>query len=680
MNCRWLSILSLGLLGVAPVAAAADSVPSSLLSQREGVVAALMERARAQQIAESVEWRKLLHFESGLFGGRESQVDGEKFFLSSDGKDDPRLELEATLQQFFSAPQPDPVQASGETAGAPAPSLTVASNNQHALCRFPARFRYLNRVLEIEKQAGAHLPKPICFKRDEFRERLSAQSVTLVFSSFYLNNPSSAFGHSFLRIVSKKSVGQDGKRHELLDYGINYAAVVTTSNPLMYAVFGMAGWFQGTFTSVPYYYKVREYNDYEARDLWGYDLNLAPQEVEMLVDHLWELGSTHYDYFYFTENCSYHMFTTLEAAVPRLELVNQLPYYVIPSDTMRVLMKEPGLVTGFTYRPSVRALFEARLKKLTEVEKRNLKWVARDRELERLDPTLDVASKARIFDTALDYIEFQHPEDLLKENSQSAEYKQRLLLSRAKLAVRSEPFQVEEPRHEMPHLGHGVRRLTVAGGSEHLDDEGSGAYAQLGMRFALHDFLDPSPGYPYASQIEFLNLNGRVRNLSGSAQTQFELQDSALFRVRSLSPLTTFKRDISFRAEGGFMRVRDLNCDRCGAGYFEAAPGLAVSLDEQSVWTLYGFADFQLAFSAAFLTSSWRVGAGPSAGVLFTPSERFRGLLQAGYKHLAFSGEPQSYEARAEFRYVFNSSFVLHASATRWMRSTEAAGGLMMYW
>jgi hypothetical protein len=646
--------------------------------QTESVVAELLERSRTLKTAESVAWRKLLHFRRRTFGGYESQVDGAKFFLSPQGKESAQAELEASLHGFFSPIQPDPpVETSLEVAPS---DVLVSSNDEHALCRFPARFRFLNQVLDIERKAGSLLPRPSCLKRDEFRERLSAQSATLVFSSFYLNNPSSAFGHSFLRILSKKSVGKDGKRHELLDYGINYAALVTTENPLMYAVFGMAGWFRGTFTAVPYYYKVREYNDYEARDLWGYDLNLTSQEIEMLVDHLWELGSTYYDYFYFTENCSYHMFTTLEAAAPRLELIERLPYYVIPSDTMRALMKEPALVSGFTYRPSVRTLFEARLKQLSQDEKISLKSVVRDREFARLESLASVDSKARILDAALDYLEFQHPEDLLKENSESAEFKQKVLVQRAKLGVRSQAFQFEEPRREMPHLGHGVRRLTLSGGSELSSEGASEIYGQLGMRFALHDFLDPSPGYPHASQIEFVNLNARLRKPSASTSVRFEVQDSALFRVRSLSPLTTFKRNISFRAEGGFLRVRDLSCERCGAGYFEAAPGLAVSVDDQSIWTLYGFADVQVAFSTAFRGSSLRLGLGPSLGVLFTPNDRLRGTLQASYKVLGFSESNGSYEARTELRYVLNSTYAFHVSAARWMRSIEASGGLMVYW
>ena len=72
------------------------------------------------------------------------------------------------------------------------------------------------------------------------------------------------------------------------------------------------------FHALPYFYKVREYNDYESRDLWEYDLNLSPRAVAMLVAHLWELGSTYFDYFYLSENCSYHSLAVLGVAEPSL--------------------------------------------------------------------------------------------------------------------------------------------------------------------------------------------------------------------------------------------------------------------------------------------------------------------------------------------------------------------------
>lgn len=40
---------------------------------------------------------------------------------------------------------------------------------------------------------------------------------------------------------------------------------------------------------MPYYRKVKEYGDFESRDLWEYELNLTPEETRFLVSHIWEM-------------------------------------------------------------------------------------------------------------------------------------------------------------------------------------------------------------------------------------------------------------------------------------------------------------------------------------------------------------------------------------------------------
>src|SRR5690606_26093360 len=124
------------------------------------------------------------------------------------------------------------------------------------------------------------------------------------------------FGHTFLRINRRNS--DLAPRQELLDYGVDFSAGVDTDNAVVYALKGLLGFFPGVFRRIPYYYKVREYNDYELRDLWEYELSLTQREVDLVVAHLWELGSTHFDYYYLTENCSYHVLGALEVARPDL--------------------------------------------------------------------------------------------------------------------------------------------------------------------------------------------------------------------------------------------------------------------------------------------------------------------------------------------------------------------------
>ncbi|HXK20354.1 MAG TPA: DUF4105 domain-containing protein, partial [Polyangiaceae bacterium] len=337
----------------------------------------LIARAHQLQLAKDTTWLRLGHYKKGLFGW-DSEVDGDTFFNSPTGKGDPQAELDATLRAFFVSQPKDPLV-------------------QHPICHFPARFTWLAGKLGID---GKQLPRVQCPKFYEFVSKLNARSVTLVFSSYYLNNPASAFGHTFLRI-NKATRKEEREGRELLDYGVDYAAVVDTDNALFYAFKGLFGLFPGTFNKMPFYYKVREYNDFESRDLWEYDLDLTPDEVQMLVAHLWELGSTFFRYFYLSENCSYQILGALEVVNPKFELTSRLGWPVLPADTLKALLKNPGLVKSLHYRPSNRTQFKQRKATLTAVELSAVDTLIDDPKA-KLDPSFDAAEQVKVIDAATD--------------------------------------------------------------------------------------------------------------------------------------------------------------------------------------------------------------------------------------------------------------------------------------
>jgi hypothetical protein len=239
----------------------------------------LIARARALRLEEQTEWIRLGHWRRTLTGGWKSEAEGLDFFLAETGKRDPGAELEATLRGIF-----------GEI---PLTADQLARKVVPAACRFPARAAWLFGKLAFDP---AQLPAQECPRLDEYWQRMEPESASLIFSSYYLNNPASAFGHTFLRI-RKRDQGVSTERRELLDQGIDYSANADTANPVLYAFKGLTGLFPGSFHLFPYYYKVREYNDYESRDIWEYDLDLTPPQLAMLVAHIFELGSTWFDYY-----------------------------------------------------------------------------------------------------------------------------------------------------------------------------------------------------------------------------------------------------------------------------------------------------------------------------------------------------------------------------------------------
>lgn len=187
------------------------------------------------------------------------------FFLEKNG-----LETRSDAKAFFSTASQDLIQELKYGLAELQKSDLILTDESY-LCAFPLRtkrivqhFKVLVPEIAIHEKNLENMN--LCPKLRVWQKRVPAKSASLIFSSYYLGNPSSTFGHTLLRLNQDENPTQK----DLLDNGINFGANATTDNPLFYAIGGMFGAFPSSFISLPYYYKVREYNDYEARDLWEY--------------------------------------------------------------------------------------------------------------------------------------------------------------------------------------------------------------------------------------------------------------------------------------------------------------------------------------------------------------------------------------------------------------------------
>jgi len=519
--------------------ACADPRNPDAVDPRENAQAFVLKAVSEKKLSQSIGWRKLLHFEPD--GGKlKSQVDSSNFFLSPEGKTNAEAELIATIQSFFAI---TPTSIDRDTR---------VDERDLSQCRFPARYNFLKRSLSELKITWPDQP---CPRLTKYVNALQGESVSLVFSSYHLNNPSSAFGHTFLRI--NKFAAKDGRRYELLDYGLNYAATVDTGNALVYAFRGLFGFFSGNFTSVPYYYKVREYNDSESRDLWEYELNVSMDEVRYLILHIWELGPTNINYFYLSENCSYHMLTLLEAAKPELELSAKAKDYVIPQDTVQIVWDSPGLVKSFKYRPSLRTHLAQRLSMLNPEEIRELQ-ILMSQATESSYPekpfaglnssTLSKASQQKILDAALDYVDFKYFVEIQKDTKEK-KIKDQLLRQRSQIDLISEELNIPTPIEDEPHRAHASRRMSLGlrGTSDH------DTQLMLQYKFALHDFLDASTGYPDYATITFADIQARASKKTNS----LDLERLTFFEVISLSPWKEFFKTASWRLKVSIERLTE---------------------------------------------------------------------------------------------------------------------------
>jgi hypothetical protein len=565
---RALSFFLFALLASAAAASPARAVGDAYLAE-------LKEKAASLGLPVDAYWRVLLHYRPGIAGSR-SLVDDPRFFLSPSGKTDPAAEMLATLDGMFD-----------NTAEAP------------AFCRFPARYAWLAKRLEIDPTRIPALPP--CPEVDNILRTIDGQSASMVFASGYVNSPASMFGHTFLRIDSRL-------KSPLLSFAVNYAALTNPKDGgIAFTFKGMLGGYQGYYSVMPYYDKVREYSNIDQRDLWEYSLNLTPDEVRRMLLHLVELKGIATDYYFFDENCSYELLFLVDAARPEARLTETMDrYWVIPMDTVRAVLGA-GLADNVVWRPS-RALQIRHARSLLSDREGELARSIADGAVPAasvLPAQASDAAKARTLDLAAILSQYRIAKKQMEHNVFQERF-HAILSARTRLRP-AEEVTPPLPEPPPPEKGHRSARAHLGGGWR-----GSEGFLETGFRPAYHDYTDSPTGYTSGALIEF--LSGAVRWYP--EDDRFRLSRLDLIRIQSVDPLDPFFRPKSWKVRLGF-DTRDFTGEEDALVTFAGAGiGGTVRLGGKAV--AYLLAEAEADFSRRY-RAAYRVGGGGSAGVTAEP-------------------------------------------------------------
>lgn len=595
------------------------------------------------------QWLNALHYKKGWTFSLGSEADSDSFFFHKEGKSEPELEFKASMEALFSPPNEDP--------------------NKHPQCRFPTRTKIAKRMFpNLSDKLNINCPE-----YEKFKAKLSAKSASLVFSSYYLDTPASAFGHTLMRF-SKYKDPKEGESFELLDHAVNYSANVTTDNALIYGLLGLSGGFKGEFAFMPYFYKVREYNDYESRDIWDYHLNLTDDELDTVVSHVWEMKQTWFAYWYLTENCSYHMLSLLDVANPNWKLAERNPYFVVPVDTIQTVKETPGLLKTVRFRPSKRRTVKFRLAQMSKEEKNLFDQQAKDFTKPVDLSALSNKSKAKVLDATMDFLDYKFSEEILMNNSLPAQWKRKFLIARSKLGLKSEELEMPFPTKEQPQIGHKSRRLAFGGGSTGRNDD----FALIEYRFTLHDLLDNPTGHNKDAWMEMGNFKFRyhpeVERRGNSSMFRFD--EFSLFHVVSLSPIEEYFSTMTWTARVGSRIVKDKGCDFCFAPMMRVGGGYSQDFD----WLVYYFmVSTEAEIAKDISRRGYRLGAGPDGGIILRFHDRFQALLRGEYIRRFFSTNKWTYEYSGTLRFQMFQNNSIEAVYTRYQREGEGLARYLLY-
>lgn len=625
LPCSWVS----------PAAAESSSYEESLVTQ-----------AQEQKLSERPEWRAILHYRGDFFDlidsqARTSLFDDPAYFLSPLGKNDPAAELTATIRAFFK---------------------TSPSGDEHAQCKFRGRFDWLSRELAIDR---TRLPAEPCVRFVQWSESLAPHQLTLIYPGSYLNNPASMFGHTLLRIDTREQTEQT----RMLAYAANYGAMTGETNGIAFAVNGLFGGYVGSFTIAPYYKLIEKYSDREHRDIWEYTLALSPEESQRLVALLWEHGATYSDYYFFEENCSFQLLFLFDYLRPEWRLAHQYPLWAIPSDTVKSIVRAPGLVGEVHFRPSAATILRHRLKHAKE---ENIALA------EAIVEGTTPASEAEGSAEGAESLELAESALTFKIAKTKEEARRKLLAERAYEVLRarstwsgSSTFPAIETPPIRPDQGHDSLRLAIGMGIE--DDT---LFSEQSLRLAYHDALDPAGGFVDGAEISIFSLESRYYEGEG-----FLLERFMPLEIRSLAARDTFIEPTSWALSLGIDRRHDGSEEGVTPAALRISPGISFRpIDDSLLWGLVrGSAEYSGVYEG-----NTALGLGAELGAYFDLSESNRILFEASASRYAVS------EHFSEFEFSFgvthrlrqNSALVLEVMRKGELDHNEntIATTLRTYW
>lgn len=269
-------------------------------------------------------WERLLLYNNG-----KSIVNkNSPFFISKNGYENPKEEMFALVNAIFNGPQ---------------------QNNINVFYRYPARIRFIERSLNISLQDLNNNINNADF--EEFKKRVPADNIYLVFASENNHSPSSMMGHLFIKIS-----GNNGTEH-----AVTFTALVSDKEPFKFYFKALTGTLPGGFILNPYKNIASRYISEENRSLWEFEITLTEEEKELFLLHLWELKEIQTKYKFITYNCATATIDLLKTAKDK-DFLNSAKPFNTPIDYLKEFNRL-NLISKINLFPT--KLYSERMKKHT---------------------------------------------------------------------------------------------------------------------------------------------------------------------------------------------------------------------------------------------------------------------------------------------------------------------------
>lgn len=265
-----------------------------------------LQEALDKKLYESIAWQNLLHIKSN----HASYINDSNFLLSSQDFS-PKNELEKTVELF--------------------------SKNPKNICQFPARFLWLSKHLDFDKNKY-NLKQ--CEDFQNYLEQMPTQTISLVFVSQEVSSLSSMMGHAFFKLQSQNP--------NQITKAITFYPDIQTNNIPSLAFNSTLFELKGNFIIQDYKKQEKEYLQKENRNIWEYELELTSYQKELLIYHFWEVSHTALPYNFIHYNCGTLMNIFLNIALDSVD--THFNPWITPKD-VAIRVYRQNLITKTSLTP-----------------------------------------------------------------------------------------------------------------------------------------------------------------------------------------------------------------------------------------------------------------------------------------------------------------------------------------
>lgn len=552
----------------------------------------------AESLSRDPAWLALLHFpgQVGESPGR-SLVRTPEFFLSDSGSVDPAAEMRASLRLFEQELEDG------------------LDDRDWRVCRFPARFRFLARRFP-ERLAESALQD--CPDYQGYRGFVRPVGVSLIFVSPAKFSMRSAFGHLLLRFDR----GPFDSDERLLDPAVHYFVPADEPAAPEQAAFDWRSRYQLESYAEVYI----RYAGYRNRDLWEYELNLSPDQIDAIVDKAYELPQLRFKYSYVVENCVTELLRLLRVS-GHPDLTRPFAYTerITPLALVQAL-DERGLVRRRHHRPpDPSGIIPAREAALSAPLRRTAFEIARDDSGIAEFNSLSREQQAAVLDLAIDYRRLRLKDAGRWDPGMIPPELAVLLDHRRKLP----PTPTPDPSPPFdPLQSHAMSRVELAG----LAVRGGANGMSLGYRGAGHGLEDPAAGRP-------------TQYTGGLIEIRVDLDPEDDLRLDSLSFLSS--RDLPTPLAGIWQWAEhsSLAIDRLAqdslslSGEWQYGRAVQLPLAGRAIGFGLGGASLR---AGEDLDQHFQVAAAADLGMLWASSVRWTHLVEASWRQ-GIAGDTRDY-------------------------------------